>query len=190
MTTTHRSMSMSMSIVNLYSAISWSISIALNTLVSREKSSLQITPKATTAVRWITEIGTICVINLFSMELTYMWGTKQCWNVPKITKLVWRYRQSNVVASFFGPRCMCHSQSTHTHNCFMALWILSRQPGWAGTRRNIHPLTLIMVVNHPYLLSPSTTIHGILPIQSTCFTVFLRVPEKKHSPTLVKWIYI
>jgi len=23
-----------------------------------------------------------------------------------------------------------------------------------------------MVINHPYLLSPSTTIHGILPIQS------------------------
>ena len=50
------SMSMSMSTVNLHSAMSWSISIALNTLVSREKSSLQITPKATTAVRWITEM--------------------------------------------------------------------------------------------------------------------------------------
>ena len=34
------------------------------------------------------------------------------------------------------------------------------QPGWAGTRRNIHPLTLIVVINHPYLLSPSTTIQS------------------------------
>jgi len=37
----------------------------------------------------------------------------------------------------------------HTHNCFVALWILSRQPGWDGTIRNIHPLTPIVVINHP-----------------------------------------
>ena len=46
------------------------------------------------------------------------------------------------------------------------------QPGWAGTRRNIHPLTPIVVIKYPYVPSPSTTIHGILPIQSTCLTVF------------------
>jgi len=42
-------------ILNLYSAISWSISIALSTLVFREKYSLQTTPKAAAAERWITE---------------------------------------------------------------------------------------------------------------------------------------
>ena len=50
---------------------------------------------------------------------------------------------------------------THTHNrCGFSL----EQPGWAstGTRRNIHPLTLIVIINHPNLLPPSTTIHGIL----------------------------
>jgi len=46
------------------------------------------------------------------------------------------------------------------------------QPGWAGTRRNIHPLTPMVVIKYPYLLPPSTTIHGTLPIQSTRFTVF------------------
>jgi len=62
---------------------------------------------------------------------------------------------------------------THTHNRFTALRILSlAQPGWASTRRNIQPLILIVVINHPYLLSPPTMIHGILPIQSMCFTVF------------------
>jgi len=25
------------------------------------------------------------------------------------------------------------------------------QPGWAGIRRNIYPLALIVVTNHPYL---------------------------------------
>jgi len=53
---------------------------------------------------------------------------------------------------------------THTHNRFTALWNLSGTTGWAGTRRNIQPLTIIVVINYPYLLSPSTTIHGILPI--------------------------
>jgi len=54
---------------------------------------------------------------------------------------------------------------THTHTT--VLWLCGfcpGQAGWAGTRRNIHPLTLIVVINHPYMLSPSTTIHGILPI--------------------------
>ena len=61
----------------------------------------------------------------------------------------------------------------HTHTT--VLWLFEfcpGQPRWAGTRRNIHPLTLIVVINHPYLLPPFTTIHGILPIQSMCFTVF------------------
>ena len=62
---------------------------------------------------------------------------------------------------------------THTHTTVLQLFgFCPGQPGWASTSRNIHPLTLIMVINHPYLLPPSTTIHGILPIQSTCFTVF------------------
>jgi len=62
---------------------------------------------------------------------------------------------------------------THTHKTILRLCgFCLGQPGWAGTRRNIHPLTLIVLINHPYLLSPPTTIHGILPIQSTCFTVF------------------
>jgi len=63
--------------------------------------------------------------------------------------------------------------NTHTHTTVLRLCgFCPGQPGWAGTRRNIHPLTPILVINRPYLLSPSTTIHGILPIQSTCLTVF------------------
>ena len=47
----------------------------------------------------------------------------------------------------------------HTHTTVLRLFgFCLGQPGWAGTRRNIHPLTLIVVINHPYLLSPSTTI--------------------------------
>jgi len=60
---------------------------------------------------------------------------------------------------------------THTHNHLRRFGFCPGQSGWAGTKRNIHPFTLIVVINHPYLLSPSTTIHGIRPIQSACFTV-------------------
>jgi len=67
----------------------------------------------------------------------------------------------------------CSGKHTHTHTTILRLCgICPGQPGCTSTRRNIHPLTLIMVINHPYLLSPSTAIHDILPIQSTCFRVF------------------
>ena len=46
-------------------------------------------------------------------------------------------------------------------------------PGWAGTRRNIHPLTPLLLINHPYQLPPSTTNHSIIPAQSTYLAIFL-----------------
>jgi len=44
-------------------------------------------------------------------------------------------------------------------------------PGWAGTRRNIHPLTPILISTILYQLPPSTMIHGNLPVQFMCFFV-------------------
>jgi len=39
---------------------------------------------------------------------------------------------------------------THTYTTFLQLsGFCPWQPGWAGTTRNIHPLTPIVVVNHP-----------------------------------------
>jgi len=62
---------------------------------------------------------------------------------------------------------------THTtHNRFTALWNLSGTTRVSQHQKKHSPTTLIMVINHPYLLSPSTTTHGILRIQSTCSTVF------------------
>jgi len=51
--------------------------------------------------------------------------------------------------------------------------------GLSGTRRNIHPLTctywssIIL-----YQLPPTTTIHGILPVQLTCLTVFFTTSDQ------------
>jgi len=70
---------------------------------------------------------------------------------------------------------------THTHTTVLRLFgFCPGQPGWAGTRRNIHPLTLIVVINHPYLRSPSTTIHGILHIQCNDNNNNLHVSDVMH----------
>ena len=59
------------------------------------------------------------------------------------------------------------------YNRFMAVWILTGLPGWAGTRRNIHPLIPIVVIYYPLSASSIYYDHGILPDQFTCLTVFL-----------------
>ena len=45
-------------------------------------------------------------------------------------------------------------------------------PGYAGTRRNIYPLTPILIIGTLYQLPPFTTIHSILFVQFACLTVF------------------
>ena len=49
--------------------------------------------------------------------------------------------------------------NTHTQSTMLRLsGLCPGQPGWAGTRRNIHPLTPIVVINHP--LSASSIYHN------------------------------
>jgi len=59
-----------------------------------------------------------------------------------------------------------HCIRTHTHNRFTALWNLSGTTRVSRYQKKHSPTTLIVVINHPYLLSPSTMIHGIFAIQS------------------------
>jgi len=35
-----------------------------------------------------------------------------------------------------------------------------------------YPLTPIVIINHPFLLTPSITIHSIFPVQFTCLAIF------------------
>ena len=63
--------------------------------------------------------------------------------------------------------------NTYTHTTILQLsGFCLGQPGWAGTRRNINPLTPIMVISHPLFAPASVTIRGILSVQFTCLTVF------------------
>ena len=66
---------------------------------------------------------------------------------------------------------LLHSHLYSNNNRFISLCLqLSR---WASTRRNIYPLTPILIVSHPYQLAPSTTIHSILPVQLRVWQSFL-----------------
>jgi len=61
---------------------------------------------------------------------------------------------------------------THTHNRFMTLHFVRDNPGGPvpeETFTHSHRLWSSIV---PYLLHPSNTIYGILPVQFTCLTVF------------------
>jgi len=69
------------------------------------------------------------------------------------------------------------SDTTHTTLLQLCGFCLG-QPGWAGTRRNIHPLTLIVVINHPIcflhllqsMASSSDTTGWNIPKTATHFT--------------------
>jgi len=71
---------------------------------------------------------------------------------------------------YFATRKQKH---THTHNCFTALWILfgtTRVSRYQKKHSSTHTYRGSSIV--PYLLHLSTTIHGILRVQSTRLTVF------------------
>jgi len=53
----------------------------------------------------------------------------------------------------------------HTHNHFTALWTLSGIARVSRYQKNHSPVI-------PYLHPPSVTIHGIIPVQFTCLTIF------------------
>ena len=60
---------------------------------------------------------------------------------------------------------------THTQPFYGSVEFVRDNPGEPVPEETF--THLIVVINHPNLLSPSTTNHGILRIQSTCFAVFL-----------------
>jgi len=72
------------------------------------------------------------------------------------------------------------TQYTHTQPFYGSGFCLG-QPVWAGTRRNIHPLTPNWSSIIPYLFPLPITIHGIFPVQFTCLTVFFH----NRSPSFI-----
>jgi len=68
------------------------------------------------------------------------------------------------------PITSWHCRHTYTHNHLMAL--CPGLPGWAGTRRNICPLTPILIIKHP--LSTSSTYYD--PYHPSCSIYMLNSP--------------
>jgi len=68
---------------------------------------------------------------------------------------------------------ICHTDThTHTHNCFTALWIIRHNLDKQISEETCTHSHLSWSSVIPYLLPLSITIHGILPVQLTCLTVF------------------
>ena len=94
------------------------------------------------------------------------------------------------VVMLLSQLCLVINTHTHTHthtNVLRLSVFCPGQPGWAGTRRKIHPLILIVVINHPLSASPSVTIHGILSVQFTYLTVFFHNLCKFSLVYLLAW---
>ena len=78
---------------------------------------------------------------------------------------------------------LCYSNGTdnYTHNCFMAVWILSRTTNVSRYQKKHSSTHTHRGHQYPYQLPPSTTIPSILPIQPTCCTVFFPQSLSKFS---------
>jgi len=65
----------------------------------------------------------------------------------------------------------------------IGIWPIFWQPGWAGTKRNIHPLTPILIINHPLSASaiccdpwhPFSSVHMPDSLFAQCLTKFSMV---------------
>jgi len=73
-----------------------------------------------------------------------------------------KWSRTNCKVTYIMNTMKCHTHihistctCTCTHTQHTVLWLSGfcpEQPGWAGTRRNIHPLTPIVVINRPCFL--------------------------------------
>jgi len=77
---------------------------------------------------------------------------------------------------------------THTHNHFMAVSILSgtTRLSWYQKKTFTHSHSSWPSII-PYLLPPSITIHGILPVQFVCLTVFFYNLSKFSLIYILAW---
>ena len=82
---------------------------------------------------WVTFVMTLC--NLF-LVLKVALNTNQPTNCVIILTLNFNIGFNTHTQPFYGSLDFCP-------------WL----PGWAGARRNIHPLTLILIINHPLFAS-------------------------------------
>jgi len=99
-----------------------------------------------------------------------------CYSRSKVSKWLWyvcsvyydtlRYLDKCATVNLF-------TEISHTHTTILRLsGFCPEQTGWAGTRRNIHPLTPIVVISHPLSASSICYIHGILSVQFIAWQSF------------------
>jgi len=82
-------------------------------------------------------------------------------------------REVNLKQETYDVCFVIYQSYTNTHTTVLQLsGFCPGHRGWAGTRRNIHPLTPIVVINRPLSAHPSTLIHDILPVRHMHLIIF------------------
>jgi len=108
-------------------------------------------------------VGAACnIANYLPWLIRWQWG----WSLPRIASFqkwncVRRVEQWSLLTA--NRKLLMNNNNSR----FMALCL--GLPGWAGTRRNIHPPTILIIIQ----LLPSTRIHSILPVWIACLAIFL-----------------
>jgi len=111
--------------------------------------------------------------------------TKTLWH-QHILKLQERCQSQSVQQSGTNAEVLVQithpdSKHTYTHHRFTALWTVRNNPGEPVPEETFTHSQLSWSSVIPYLLPPSIMIHGILPVQFTCLTVFFH----NLSPTFL-----
>jgi len=77
----------------------------------------------------------------------------------------------------------CYQYTTTTITILRLSGLCSGQPGWASTRRNIHPLTSLVVINHP--LSASSIFYTLWHPSCSVYVLDSLFPQSLSKFSLV-----
>jgi len=126
------------------------------------------------------------------MWLSFVWHCRLLLFIFVISRKIWRgvQEEPSLWSRHYWTQCRIPLYHTHTHGMSRRhthtrthtniLWLSGfcpGQPGWARTRRNIHPLTPIVVISHP--LSASSIYYN--PRHPPCLSY---VPDKIFPQSL------
>jgi len=144
----------------------WSVASATVCLCSKRKTAWAINPKFGTHILYgscsactgpkikgqghmVMKTVTVARLLVAAVAVVLLLLARDCMSVSSL--FLWRQN-----------RCIINTH-THTHTTVLRRFgFCPGQPRWAGTRRNIHSLTPIVIIKYLYLLPPSSTIHGMV----------------------------
>ena len=113
------------------------------------------------------------LLSFFDIIPQWLWIFKMHFYMPVLCPYNFIHCEPKKSGSTFDIITLDKHTHTYTHTHTTVLQHCPGLPGWAGTRRNIHPLTPLLLINHPYYLPLSTANRSIILAQSTYLAVSL-----------------